>query len=76
MRIKRLTDEICEVVTRHLVSKQPNRANGDEVLAKERARGHRAGRAISVSQVEIDHLDLSAERHGFGAMDWCLRSIG
>lgn len=76
LRIKRLTDEIRQVATKDLVTKLPNRASFDEVLAKELARAQRSGTATSVLLIEVDHLDLFAERYGFKAMDGCLRQIG
>ena len=75
LRIKRLTDELRRVATKDLVTKLPNRASFEESLTKEWARGLRAGSPISLLMVEVDYLDLYADRYGHQQVEKCMRRV-
>jgi diguanylate cyclase (GGDEF)-like protein len=75
LRIKRLTDELRRVASKDLATKLPNRLRFEETLSMEWARGLRAGSAISLLMVEVDHLDLYTERYGHRMVDKCLRQL-
>jgi diguanylate cyclase (GGDEF)-like protein len=75
LRIKRLTDDLRRVATKDLVTRLPNRVSFEEDLSREWMRGLRAGSAVSLLMVEIDHLDLYTERYGHQMVDKCLRRV-
>jgi diguanylate cyclase (GGDEF)-like protein len=75
LRTKRLIDELQELSTIDALTGAANRRFLDEALVKEWRRGRRAGDAVSLLLVDIDHLDGINQTYGRSAGDDCLRDV-
>jgi len=75
LRLKRLTDGLRQAASKDAVTKLHNRSSFDEQLEREWARALPTESAISLLVLEIDFMDLYAERYGHAQVDKTLRSV-
>ncbi len=75
LRVKHLTDELKRIGTIDALTEIMNRRAFDDALAREWTRSRRAGQAISLLMVDVDHFKLFNDNYGHPAGDACLRSI-
>ena len=75
LRIKRLTDELRRYSTIDALTGLANRRSFNDALAREWARAHRSGTALSLLMVDVDHFKLFNDRYGHPAGDECLVAV-
>jgi len=75
LRLKALTDELRSLASIDGLTGLANRRAFDEALCREWRRSQRAGHAISLLMVDVDHFKRFNDHYGHPAGDACLRRV-
>ena len=75
LRLAQATSELHRVATTDALTQVPNRGRFDEVLQVEWARCRRAGEALCLMMIDIDHFKEYNDHYGHPAGDACLMRV-
>jgi diguanylate cyclase (GGDEF)-like protein len=75
LRLKRLSDELRRIATVDVLTGVANRRRFDEMLEREWRRARRAGDALSLLMIDVDHFKAYNDRYGHPAGDACLHAV-
>ncbi len=75
LQVRRMTDELRRISTVDALTGVANRRRFDDMLGREWLRAKRAGDAIALLLVDVDHFKLFNDCFGHPAGDACLRSV-
>jgi diguanylate cyclase (GGDEF)-like protein len=75
LRLVHLADELRRSATVDGLTNVANRRRFDDVLRNEWQRAWRAGDALSMMMIDVDHFKLFNDRYGHAAGDACLQRV-
>jgi diguanylate cyclase (GGDEF)-like protein len=75
LRMKRMADELRRAVTTDSLTGVANRRQFEDTLEREWRRARRAGEALSLLLVDVDHFKLYNDRYGHPEGDACLQRV-
>src|ERR1700722_13920048 len=75
LRLKHMADELRRIATTDSLTGVANRRKFDESLEREWRNTLRAGDAISLLLIDVDHFKLYNDRYGHPKADSCLRRL-
>ena len=75
LRVKRLADELRRIAATDGLTGVANRRRFDEALEQEWGSARRAGDALALLMIDVDHFKAFNDLYGHPAGDACLRSL-
>jgi diguanylate cyclase (GGDEF)-like protein len=75
LRVKRMSDQLRKMATIDPLTGIANRRRWDEAVELEWRRARRAGRALSLGFVDVDHFKTYNDHYGHTLGDVCLRTV-
>ena len=75
LRVKHLADELRRIATTDGLTGVANRRRFDEALEQEWGSARRAGDALALLMIDVDHFKAFNDLYGHPAGDACLRSL-
>jgi diguanylate cyclase (GGDEF)-like protein len=75
LRVKHMADELRRIATIDDLTGVANRRRFDETLEHEWRRARRAGDALALLMIDVDHFKAFNDHYGHPAGDVCLRSV-
>ena len=75
LRVKRLADELRRIAATDGLTGVANRRRFDEALEQEWGSARRAGDALALMMIDVDHFKAFNDLYGHPAGDACLRSL-
>jgi diguanylate cyclase (GGDEF)-like protein len=75
LRAKRIADELRRIATVDVLTGVANRRGFDDALKNEWRRARRAGDALALLMIDVDHFKAFNDRYGHPAGDVCLRAV-
>jgi diguanylate cyclase (GGDEF)-like protein len=75
LRVKRIADELRRIAMIDALTGVANRRSFDDALEHEWRRAQRAGDALALLMIDVDHFKSFNDRYGHPAGDACLRAV-